>query len=59
MFYSEQKPDNFILGIAPADAFLQLTEREVIIQAMKFGMNIINTLQEFLTDDKARSIKNK
>ncbi|MGC8230904.1 DUF1611 domain-containing protein [Pseudobacillus badius] len=59
MFYSEQKPDDFILGIAPADTFLQLTERKVIIQAMKFGMNIINTLQEFLTDDKARSIKSK
>ena len=48
---SEQKPDDFILGIAPADAFLKLPEREVIIRAMECGMNIINPLQEFLTDD--------
>ncbi|TDV98361.1 DUF1611 domain-containing protein [Pseudobacillus badius] len=56
MFCSEQKPDDFILGITPADASLKLTEREVTTQAMKFGMDIINTLQEFLTDDKARNV---
>ncbi|WP_027408109.1 DUF1611 domain-containing protein [Anoxybacteroides tepidamans] len=49
---SKAKPNYFILGIAPANAFLQKEEREVIIQAMEAGMNIINPLQEFLTDDE-------
>ncbi|QHC05637.1 DUF1611 domain-containing protein [Anoxybacillus sp. PDR2] len=49
---SKQKPSYFILGIAPADAFLKEGERRVIIQAMEAGMNIINPLQEFLTEDE-------
>lgn len=48
---SNYQVDDFILGIAPAHAFLQKEERKVIIEAMKKGMNIINPLQEFLTDD--------
>ncbi|WP_026678613.1 DUF1611 domain-containing protein [Fictibacillus gelatini] len=51
VLYSTETPDDFILGIAPADAFLKMAERKVIIQAMEAGMNIINPLQEFLTDD--------
>lgn len=47
-----EKPKYFIFGIAPADAFLKKHERDVIIQAIKAGMNIINPLQEFLTDDQ-------
>jgi Protein of unknown function (DUF1611). len=46
-----EKPEYFILGIAPAHAFLTEKERNVIIEAMKRGMNIINPLHEFLTDD--------
>lgn len=49
---SQQKPDDFIFGIAPAEAFLKENEREIIKKAMKFGLNIINPLQEFLTEDK-------
>lgn len=49
---SAQKPDYFILGIAPADAFLKKNERQIILKAMQTGMNIINPLQEFLTDDE-------
>lgn len=45
-------PDQFIYGIAPADAFLKENERNVILEAMKQGMNIVNPLQEFLTDDE-------
>lgn len=48
---AKEKPSYFILGIAPADAFLQENERQIIIEAMKAGMHIINPLQEFLTDD--------
>jgi uncharacterized NAD-dependent epimerase/dehydratase family protein len=49
---SKTKPNYFILGIAPADAFLKKEERQVIIQAMEAGMHIMNPLQEFLTDDE-------
>ena len=49
---SEQKPEYFIFGIAPSDAFLKESERKIIIKAMQAGMNIINPLQEFLTEDE-------
>jgi len=49
---STQKPKYFIFGIAPSDAFLKDHEREVIIKAMKAGLDIINPLQEFLTEDE-------
>lgn len=48
---SKEKPTDFILGIAPSDAFLKDEERAVILEAMKAGLNIINPLQEFLTED--------
>lgn len=49
---SNEKPTDFILGIAPSDAFLKENERMAIIDAMKAGLNIINPLQEFLTEDE-------
>ncbi|GER67340.1 hypothetical protein BpJC7_13600 [Weizmannia acidilactici] len=52
LLHSGQTPDDFIFGIAPTNAFLKPEEREVIIEAMKAGLNIINPLQEFLTDDE-------
>ena len=48
----KQVPNQFIYGIAPADAFLKETEREIILQAMKQGMNIVNPMHEFLTEDE-------
>jgi uncharacterized NAD-dependent epimerase/dehydratase family protein len=45
-------PDYFIYGIAPADAFLKEDERGVIFEAMEQGMNIVNPLQQFFTDDE-------
>jgi uncharacterized NAD-dependent epimerase/dehydratase family protein len=45
-------PDYFIYGIAPADAFLKKEERSVIIRAIEHGMNIVNPLQEFFTEDE-------
>ena len=50
--YSLQKPKYFVIGLAPADAFLKEDERKVIIKAMEAGMHIINPLQEFLTEDE-------
>jgi uncharacterized NAD-dependent epimerase/dehydratase family protein len=44
-------PDQFIYGIAPAQAFLRNDERKIILKAMENGMDIINPLQEFLTQD--------
>lgn len=49
---SRQKPEYFIFGIAPSDAFLTENERKIMIKAMQVGMNIINPLQEFLTEDE-------
>ncbi|NLY80295.1 MAG: DUF1611 domain-containing protein [Lysinibacillus sp.] len=49
---SNEKPTDFILGIAPSDAFLKAEERMAIFNAMKAGLNIINPLQEFLTEDE-------
>jgi uncharacterized NAD-dependent epimerase/dehydratase family protein len=45
-------PDLFIYGIAPAQAFLKKDERDIIFTAMKMGMDIINPLHEFFTDDE-------
>ncbi|NHN33248.1 DUF1611 domain-containing protein [Paenibacillus agricola] len=45
-------PDYFIYGIAPANAFLQVHERSILFEAMELGMNIVNPLQEFLTEDE-------
>ncbi|MFX3675190.1 MAG: DUF1611 domain-containing protein [Paenisporosarcina sp.] len=47
-----QIPNQFIYGIAPADAFLKDEERNVIMEAMKHGMNIVNPMHEFLTEDE-------
>jgi uncharacterized NAD-dependent epimerase/dehydratase family protein len=44
-------PDYFIYGIAPLKPLLSDEEKEVIYTAMKAGMNIVNGLPEFLSDD--------
>jgi uncharacterized NAD-dependent epimerase/dehydratase family protein len=45
-------PDYFIYGIAPADAFLKENERAIIYEAMEQGLNIVNPLQQFFTEDE-------
>jgi uncharacterized NAD-dependent epimerase/dehydratase family protein len=45
-------PEYFIYGIAPLASFLEQEQREIIFAAMKKGMNIVNGLPEFLTEDK-------
>ncbi len=45
-------PEYFIYGIAPLASFLDKDQREIILTAMKKGMNIVNGLPEFLTDDE-------
>ena len=46
-------PDYFILGMAPASGMLSTYERGLVLEAMSFGMNIVNGLHEFLNDDPA------
>ncbi len=45
-------PKYFIYGIAPLASYLDGAQRAVIINAMKMGMNIINGLPEFFTEDE-------
>jgi len=44
-------PEYFIYGIAAQAAYLNQGQREVILAAMKTGLNIVNGLPEFFTDD--------
>lgn len=44
-------PNQFIYGIAPSEAFLKEDERRLLFKAMEHGMNIVNPLHEFFTDD--------
>ncbi|NOY08500.1 MAG: DUF1611 domain-containing protein [Spirochaetes bacterium] len=45
-------PDYFIYGVAPLEAFLKEEQRKIILKAMEKGMNIVNGLHEFFTDDE-------
>jgi uncharacterized NAD-dependent epimerase/dehydratase family protein len=44
-------PDYFIFGMAPSSGMLSADERKVVLEAMSYGMNIVNGLHEFLNDD--------
>lgn len=44
-------PDYFILGLAPASGLLSQTERGVVLESIGLGLNIVNGLHEFLSDD--------
>jgi uncharacterized NAD-dependent epimerase/dehydratase family protein len=46
-------PDYFIYGIAPLASFLDEDQKKIIFDAMKMGMNIVNGLPEFFTDNEA------
>ena len=45
-------PKCFIFGVAPLEAFLNLEQRKIVLQVMEKGMDIINGLHEFFTEDK-------
>lgn len=45
-------PDYFIFGMAPASGMLSPAERELVLGAMRSGMNVVNGLHEFLNDDE-------
>lgn len=48
---AENLPGFFILGVAPSDGLLSTRERRLVIEAMGYGLNIVNGLHEFLNDD--------
>jgi len=48
---TEQTPDYFIFGMAPSSGMLSNHERALVLEAMSYGMNIVNGLHEFLNDD--------
>jgi len=44
-------PEYFIFGIAPLALFIDREQRKLIVAAMRKGMNIVNGLPEFFTED--------
>lgn len=44
-------PDYFIYGMAPASGRLSIPERRILLEAIALGMNVLNGLHEFLSDD--------
>ena len=50
-------PENFIYGIAPLTSFLNEEQRQIIVSAIKYKMNIINGLPEYFTEDEEFSQK--
>ena len=44
-------PDTFIFGMAPTSGLLSPIERQVMLDAMARGMDLVNGLHEFLNDD--------
>lgn len=44
-------PDCYIYGKAPLDATISIAERALILEAMSKGMDIINGLHEFFSED--------
>lgn len=45
-------PQHFIYGIAPLASFLDKQQRGIILAAMEKGMDIVNGLPEFLSEDE-------
>jgi uncharacterized NAD-dependent epimerase/dehydratase family protein len=44
-------PELLIVGVAPTSGLLSPTERSLLLDAMSFGLGIVNGLHEFLNDD--------
>jgi uncharacterized NAD-dependent epimerase/dehydratase family protein len=51
LLHSQNRPEFFIIGTAPAAGCLTAQERLLVLEAMEQGLNIVNGLHEFLTDD--------
>lgn len=44
-------PGHYIFGMAPSSGLLSPPQRKLVLEAMSFGMNIVNGLHEFLNED--------
>lgn len=44
-------PDTFIYGMAPSTGRMSSTDRDVILDAIARGMNVVSGLHEYLSDD--------
>ena len=44
-------PDDVIFGMARSSGRLSTTERGIVLEAISLGMNVVNGLHEFLSDD--------
>jgi len=51
IYHLNELPNSFIYGIAPFSSVLNKVERDIIMDAMKRGLNIVNGLPEFFTND--------
>jgi uncharacterized NAD-dependent epimerase/dehydratase family protein len=49
--HAESVPNYFIIGMAPATGMLSVSERDIVLDAIDLGMNVVNGLHEFLNDD--------
>ena len=49
--HAGRAPNYLIFGIAPASGMLSSIERLRLLRAMKYGMNIVSELHEFLNED--------
>ncbi len=45
-------PDTFFYGMAPASGRMSLKDREIVVEAITLGMNVVSGLHEFLSDDQ-------
>ena len=48
----EDLPEYFIYGVAPLEAFLREEQREIVFKAIEKGIDIVNGLHEFFTEDE-------
>lgn len=47
-----ETPDCYIYGKAPLDTYISTEERLLVLEAMENGMNVINGLHQFFSDDR-------
>jgi len=48
---ADRVPDYFIFGMAPSSGVLSPQDRDIVLEAINQGMNIVNGLHEFLNED--------
>jgi uncharacterized NAD-dependent epimerase/dehydratase family protein len=49
--HAGRRPKNLIFGITPATGELSLTERRLLLRAIKYGINIVTRLHQSLSGD--------